>query len=168
MSELPNIKIEPVSDDNIKLISDEMKSGWGGEPLIIRGREYFPSKLPGIIALNGDNTLVGFLVYEIKNDSCEIVVFEALEKFQGIGTKLLNELKIIAGGEGCKRIFLMTTNDNLDALRFYQRRGFVIKGIHIDSMKKSREMKAGIPLAGDYNIPMRDEIDLESLLTNEI
>jgi hypothetical protein len=55
----------------------------------------------------------------------------------------------------------MTHNDNLDALRFYQRRGFSISGIRLNSMARARKIKPSIPLIGDYNIPIRDEIDLE-------
>ncbi|WP_157452884.1 hypothetical protein [Brevibacillus sp. SKDU10] len=55
---------------------------------------------------------------------------------------------------------MMTTNDNLEALRFYQRRGFVITGIRINAVEIARQMKPTIPV-GDFGIPIRDEIDLE-------
>lgn len=56
---------------------------------------------------------------------------------------------------------MMTTNDNLEALRFYQRRGFVITGIRINAVEIARQMKPTIPEKGDFGIPIRDEIDLE-------
>ncbi len=73
---------------------------------------------------------------------------------------MLESLKELAREKGCKQIYLMTTNDNLDALRFYQKRGFTISGIHIDSAKKSRGIKPSRGLTGDFRIPVRDEIDL--------
>lgn len=141
----------------VKKIMDEY---WGGEPLLIRDSNYWPSKLPGIIA-EKNNKLIGFLFYEIQNHDCEIVVFEAFDKFKGTGTELLHRLTLIAKKHRCQRIYLMTHNDNLDALRFYQRRGFVICGIRLNSMDAARKIKPSIPIIGDYGIPMRDEIDLE-------
>jgi hypothetical protein len=70
----------------------------------------------------------------------------------------------IAKHKKCSRIYLMTTNDNLDALRFYQKRNFHICGVHIDSVKISRKIKPTIGMIGDFDIPVRDEIDLELII----
>jgi ribosomal protein S18 acetylase RimI-like enzyme len=157
------ITFREATDADVTWISQVMGEFWGGEPLIIREKQYFPSRLPGIIAEQGERR-VGFLFYEIQGHDCEIVVFEVFEKFHGTGTKLLHLLIKIAKKHQCERIYLMTTNDSLDALRFYQRRGFGICGIRIDSMDKARRLKPNIPLEGDYGIPIRDEIDLEMRL----
>jgi len=61
-------------------------------------------------------------------------------------------------------MFLITTNDNTHALRFYQNRNFVIAAIHINAIEKSRQLKPEIPLTGADGIPIRDEIELEMLL----
>jgi ribosomal protein S18 acetylase RimI-like enzyme len=58
-------------------------------------------------------------------------------------------------------LWLVTTNDNLDALRFYQRRGFVLVALRPDVMKDSRRLKPEIPLIGAFGIPLRDELELE-------
>jgi hypothetical protein len=57
-----------------------------------------------------------------------------------------------------------TTNDNLNALRFYQKRGFVLVSVHRNAVIKSRQLKPEIPLTGNDGIPLRDEIELEMLL----
>lgn len=150
------------SADSI-MVKKLMEKHWGGEPLVIRGQKYYPSALEGIIA-EINHTIVGFLFYDIQNQDCEIVVFEVFDKFKGIGTKMLDKLKEVAKDLSCKRVYLMTTNDNLDALRFYQRRGFQICGIHINSMARSRKIKPAIGMLGDYGISIRDEIDLEFVL----
>ena len=62
---------------------------------------------------------------------------------------------------GCNRLWVITTNDNLDALRFYQRRGFRITKVHTDALTERRKLKPEIPETGLYEIPMRDEIELE-------
>lgn len=143
-----------------KLIKELMEKHWGGEPLVIRGEKYYPSSLDGILVLKNQQ-IIGFLFYEVRNKVCEIIVFEVFDKFKGTGTKMLDQLKEIAKSRDCEKLYLMTTNDSLDALRFYQRRGFYICGIHIDSVKGSRKIKPSISETGDYGIPLRDEIDLE-------
>lgn len=157
------LKIRSAESADNAWLEELMIKEWGGLPLVIRGKKYYPTELDGIIAEN-ENGIVGFLFYEIRNTDCEIIVFEVFDKFKGAGTILLNKLKDLAKNKKCFRIYLMTTNDNLDALRFYQKRGFHICGIHIDSVKISREIKPTIGITGDYDIPVRDEIDLEFIL----
>jgi len=158
-----DICIRLTTPDDTNQIKELMDKYWGGEPLVVRAKKYYPSKLEGILAVKKDE-IIGFLFFDAQSESCEIIVFEVLKKFQGIGTKMLEKLKDISNDKGCKRIFLMTNNDNLDALRFYQRRGFHICAIHVDSVKESRKLKPGIPMIGEHGIPLRDEIDLELLL----
>lgn len=153
---------EADANDSV-FIKELMTEHWGGEPLVIRGKNYYPSTLNGIMVLD-NKKVIGFLFYDIQDRVCEIVVFEIFEKFQGIGTVVLEKLKVIAKNKQCNKLYLMTTNDNLEALRFYQKRGFHICGIHLDSVKVSRKMKPCIGETGDYGIPVRDEIDLEFLL----
>ncbi len=154
-----DILIKDVSPEDSSWLEALIEKDWGGNPLVVRTVSYYPHSMPGLIALQGGKR-VGILSYEIRDEICEIIVFEVFDKFKGIGTKMLEALKALISKKGCKRIYLMTTNDNLDALRFYQRRGFTISGIHIDSVKKSREIKPSIGLTGDHDIPVRDEIDL--------
>ncbi len=162
-SNMNEISIRLTTPDDTSQIKELMNKYWGGEPLVIRAKNYYPSKLEGIFAFSQEE-IIGFLFFDVQGESCEIIVFEVFKKFRGTGTKMLEKIKDIANDKGCNRIFLMTSNDNLDALRFYQRRGFHICTIHFDSVKESRKLKPGIPMIGDHGIPMRDEIDLELLL----
>lgn len=157
------ITIRLTTPDDAEMVSQLMESHWGGEPLVVRTEKFYPSQLPGMLACQ-DDQIIGFLFYEIRDKTCEIVVIEVLDKFKGVGTTLIDKLKDIAKDKHCHRLYLTTHNDNLDALRFYQRRGFHICAIHLDSVKKLRDMKPGIPMVGDYDIPSRDEIDLELIL----
>jgi len=145
---------------DVALITEWATNNWGGEPLVIRGQKYYPSQQDGILAFQGKE-IVGYLIYEIQDQVCEIVVFEVFKKFQGVGTLALEKLKEISRSKDCKKIHLMTTNDNLDALRFYQRRGFHICGIHLDAVKISRALKPSIGEFGDHGIPVRDEQPLQ-------
>jgi N-acetylglutamate synthase-like GNAT family acetyltransferase len=154
-----NITIKQISSEDAIWLKSLIECEWGGNPLVIRGKSYYPEKLPGLIAFK-ENNRIGFLSYEIRENVCEIIAFEVFEKFCGIGSKMLNRLINTIKENGCNQIYLMTTNDNLDALRFYQRRGFHITNIHINSIKQSRVIKPSIPNNGDFGIPLRDEIDL--------
>ncbi len=54
----------------------------------------------------------------------------------------------------------------MNALRFYQKRGFVLVAIHRDALDISRKLKPEIPLIGNDGIPLRDEIELEMILND--
>ena len=155
-----NLIIRSATDQDTQWLEEKMEKDWGGLPLVIRGKKYYPHKLNGLIAEDNHN-LAGFLYYEFQENDCEIIVFEIYDKFKGIGTQMLEKLKEVAKDNHCNRIYLQTSNDNLDALRFYQRRGFHICAIHINSVEVSRKIKPTIGMIGEYNIPLRDEIDLE-------
>jgi DNA-3-methyladenine glycosylase I len=79
----------------------------------------------------------------------------------GIGTALIEAVADEAGKRGCRRVTLSTTNDNLHSLGFYQRRGFELVSIRRGAVTESRKRKPGIPLLGENEIPLRDEIELE-------
>jgi len=92
--------------------------------------------------------------------SCEILTLHAARRWAGVGTLLVAEAARLAAEMGCSR-WVVTTNDNVDALRFYQRRGFRLVAVRCGAVDDSRRtLKPSIPLAGDYGIPLRDEIEL--------
>jgi len=74
---------------------------------------------------------------------------------------MLEAVAAVAREEGCRRVWLITTNDNLRALRFYQRRGFHLVAMHPNALARSRELKPSIPEIGLDGIPLRDELELE-------
>jgi ribosomal protein S18 acetylase RimI-like enzyme len=80
-----------------------------------------------------------------------------------VGTALINAVIEAARRQGCTRVWLITTNDNLHALRFYQKRDFVLVAVHANAVARARQIKPEIPLIGRDGIPIRDEIELELL-----
>jgi ribosomal protein S18 acetylase RimI-like enzyme len=89
---------------------------------------------------------------------------DSLREGQGVGTTLIQAVVEEARKRNCKRVFLITTNDNLNALGFYQKRGFELVKINRGALLETRKLKPGIPLIGENNIPLRDEIELEMML----
>jgi GNAT superfamily N-acetyltransferase len=89
----------------------------------------------------------------------EVVALNAFTPGQGVGTALLAALPAQLG-PGFTQLRLGTTNDNLDALRFYQRRGWRLAALRPGAVDEMRPLKPSIPPIGDYGLPIRDEIDL--------
>lgn len=111
-----------------------------------------------------EKSLVGFLTYRLDDTLCEIIPLDSLTGDQGIGSALLQSVEQAAKEKGCHRIWLVTTNDNIHALRFYQRRGYVLAAVHCNALEISRQLKHQIPLIGNEGIPLRDEIEFEKRL----
>ncbi len=136
---------------------------FGGTIVISRGRTHRPLELDGYCAfLNGART--GLATYAITGDECELVTLDSFVQWQGVGTALMREVERAAAAAGCRRLWLITTNDNIDALRFYQRRGFCLAAVHAGALEHSRKLKPAIPLTGHYGIPLTDELELHKLL----
>ncbi len=135
---------------------------WGSKKILSKDKIYEVVTLPGFIT-EQNNQSVGFILYAIEGNECEIVaVYSAIER-RGIGTKLIRLVKEIVKKNNCKRIWLQTTNDNTQALRFYQKREFIIAAIRPNAIEAQRKIKH-IPLVGNDGIPIRDEIELELLV----
>ncbi len=107
---------------------------------------------------------MGEITFIFSQDGCEIVTLDSVREGQGLGTKLINAVVEQVRKQHRKRIFLITTNDNLNALGFYQKRGFQLVKIHRGAVNGARKIKPSIPLIGMNNIPLRDEIELEIIL----
>ena len=155
-----NFKIRKVNQKDRRWVKEFIAKNWGSEKIISHGKVYFPHKLPGFLAVK-NNEYLGLITYHIEKESCQIVSLDSIVKRKGIGKDLVEEVKKVARKLHCKRIRLITTNDNLDALRFWQKIGFSIKAVYPNAIALSRKLKPEIPLIGNYGIPIRDEIELE-------
>ncbi|CCC57929.1 MULTISPECIES: GNAT family N-acetyltransferase [Caloramator] len=142
-----------------KVLMEGIKREWGSDIILSKGKVHRIIELPWLIAVS-EGEILGFLIYSIEKAECEIVLLESLVKNIGVGSKLLKELTSIAKKE-CQRIFLITTNDNIDAMKFYQKNGFEMVAIYKDAVKRARCIKPQIPLIGNYEIPIKDEIEFE-------
>jgi ribosomal protein S18 acetylase RimI-like enzyme len=139
----------------------EIVRGWGADFVVSRGRKIFAADLPGFCAVSPSGERVGFVTYEVVDDQCQLVTLHAFVPFVGIGTRLVEAVRTAAVDNGCRRLWLITTNDNVDALRFYQRRGFSLVAVHRGLREVARRLKPEIPMVGSYGIPIRDEVELE-------
>jgi len=149
--------------EDIPQLRDHWKKHWGDEFVVAHGVIYRPDTLDGFVAIDGDEW-VGEITYTVSADEVEIVSIDSLREGQGIGTALINAVIEEVRNLDFKRIFVITTNDNLNAMGFYQKRGFELAAIHRGAVNESRKLKPSIPQIGMNNIPLRDEIVLELVL----
>jgi GNAT superfamily N-acetyltransferase len=136
---------------------------WHCPPSISKGKIIDTAILPGLLIIE-DDEIKGIVTYHLENEECEIVTLNSIEENKGIGTALINEVLNIAKNNNCKRLWLITTNDDINAIRFYQKKGFDLKAAHINAMDLSRKLKPSIPLVGMNHIPIKHELEFEILL----
>jgi GNAT superfamily N-acetyltransferase len=116
---------------------------------------------PAMLVWSGTE-LVGVATYVVDGNACELLTLHVEMRLSGVGTALVDAVRTRALDAGCGLLWVVTTNDNVDALRFYQRRGFRLARLRTGAVDRSRgTVKPEIPVLGDHGIPLRDEIELE-------
>lgn len=136
-----------------------LAASWG-DPIIVRGRDWrFDTCLILVVGRIDGAAAVSFAEWPV----AELVAIEAFVRGRGIGTTLMRG--VIDACQGCRNLRLATTNDNLSAIGFYERRGFRLTAVRPGAVDAARERKPSIPLIGENGIEVRDEIDLEMSLT---
>ena len=155
-------EIRPLTDSDRQWAHDYMLEHWGTDVMIGRGEAFRPHEHDGFIAREGGRP-AGLVTYRVDGEGgMEITVLTAAPPRQGTGSALLAAVVGVARERGVSRLWLLTTNDNVDALRFYQRRGLRLAAIRPGAIDDARSrLKPAIPLVGDYGIPLHDEIELE-------
>jgi RimJ/RimL family protein N-acetyltransferase len=153
-----NVRI--VRKEDREWVTSLLRERWGSPQIVTRGNVHYADGLPGFIAMEAEQR-VGLVTYRLQGGDCEIVSLDSLTPGQGIGTALVKAVVNLAANRGCHRVWLVTTNDNTAAIRFYQKIGFALVAIHRCAITESRRLKPGIPERGSDGIPIRDEIELE-------
>ncbi|HJS92681.1 MAG TPA: GNAT family N-acetyltransferase, partial [Solirubrobacteraceae bacterium] len=110
------IRIRAAKTDEIPWIERLLTQAWGSTTVVSRGTAHDASRLPALLALQGDQ-IVGLATFRCDGSECELVTLDALGRRQGIGSALLAGVRAEAVRRGCRRLWLITTNDNLDASR---------------------------------------------------
>ncbi len=142
---------------------ETLERAWGST-LVARFEEVVDAApLPGLVAQDGDRR-VGLLTYASRDDGIEVVTVDALVEGNGIGTALMDAVRSVATARDAPRIWLVTTNDNLRAIGFYQRWGMDLVRVIRDGVTRSRLVKPSIPAVGQHGIPLRHELEFEVVL----
>ncbi len=158
-----SVSVRPLGDSDRGWAAQQVEKHWGAAMVVSRGRVHYPHQLRGFVAFQGEDR-VGLATYRVDGRECELVTIHSLLEGQGVGSALLGAVRSAAEAAGCKRLWLITTSDNLHALGFYQKRGLSLVAVHRNALDVSRKLKPQISLIGMGGIPLRDEIELEIAL----
>jgi len=156
--------INPICSNDREWVTSVLTEQWGSTTIITRGISHLADELQGFIAYL-DGKRVGLITYTISNNECEGITLNSFIEGKGVGRVLIDTMKEVARKQRCKRLWFITTNDNLKALRYYQRHGFILAALYKNAIEQSRKIKPEIPLIGLDGIPLRDEIELEMKLS---
>jgi ribosomal protein S18 acetylase RimI-like enzyme len=132
---------------------------WGGPMCAAMGVLYDTRNLPGFVAVE-EGALLGAALYREADGEMEVSALFSLVEGQGAGRKLLDAVVGEARRRGLARVWLITTNDNTRAIRFYQRYGFRLKAVHVGAVNEARKLKPSIPLTGNDGIPIEHEFEI--------
>ena len=160
---MKGFEVIPLAPEHRDWADGLVRERWGETRIVTRGRIHDTSTLPGFLALI-EAEPVGLATFDVEGDRCEMVSLDSLVEDVGIGGALIEAVKSEARSRGCNRLWLVTTNDNQKAVRFYLKRGFRLVAIHKNALEETRKIKPGLPETGIDGIPLTDEIELEILL----
>lgn len=156
--------IEPIGEKYRAAVNEILKREWDCPPEISCKSTHDTTTLPGFVYV-ADETVLGAVTYYIGGGECQVVTLNSFCEQAGIGTALLQAVQKVAHKQGCRRLWLITSNDNIDALKFYQKRGFDFAAIHLNAVDEARKQKPSIPLTGRYGLPIKHEIEFEMILS---
>lgn len=157
------MELQEINEEFRSAVNEILRDEWNCPPLISRGKIIDTTILPGFLIIE-DEIIKGFITYRFASDECEIATLNSFEENRGIGTALIKAVLDIAEKNSCRRLWLITTNDNINAIRFYQKKGFELKAAHINAIELSRKLKPSIPLIGMDNIPIKHELEFEIII----
>ena len=155
--------IETLGAERRAAVDALIVENWAGPYVATKGRLHDTRTQPGFVALM-DGEVVGYALYTMEGGECELTVLEALVPWRGIGKMLLSHVSLVARVQGCSRLFLITTNDNTPAIRYYQRAQFELVAVHIGGVDRARALKPTIPLIGLDGIEIHHEFEFARVL----
>lgn len=167
--------IRPLQRSDREWVAHFLDERWGTTQIVSRGKAVYGHLLPGFMAERAPETEddneppdeeaerenIGLVTLNVGEEDCEIATLNSLTEAEGVGSALVEAVEIWAREAGLKRLWLVTTNDNLAALKFWQKRDYELVAIHRNAIAAARRIKPQIPINGLDGIPIRDEIELE-------
>lgn len=158
------IEVRPLTEEDREWAADIEAESWGETVVARLGELVDPACSPGFIAFL-DGRRAGLASYAVRGDECEVVTIRSLHEGCGVGRALLDSVRDAAIEAGCRRLWLITTNNNLRALEVYQRWGLDLVALHRHAVTDARSrLKPSIPVRDAKGIPIAHELELELLL----
>lgn len=160
--ELPPVLVREATEADRAAARTLFEQDFGRAKIVAFDEVMDIDQMPALVAVMYDEPS-GALAYRLLGDALHIVALATDPMWQraGVGGHLVAEAERLARRLSLTRLVVSTTNDNLPALYFYQRRGYRLTALVPDSViTHTHQMVAGF--AG---IPARDEVRLEKRLT---
>lgn len=159
------MSIREINEENREKVVSFFREHWGSSEMVISSGIYQCEKLNGFI-FEDNKQIICLVTYVIKDyeNEIEIISLDSLSEGKGIGSALIEKVENIARQKQIHIVSLITTNDNLNALKFYQKRGYRIISVISDAVNKARKLKPSIPLIGNDGIPLKDELILKKII----
>ena len=154
------VTVRPATPDDAEYVRSVLIASWDSTKVVAHGELIDAAECPSLIA-EADGIAAGVLTYRIDERGLEVVSIDSQLSNAGVGTALLAAAAEIGRKAGAARLWLITTNDNIAALRFYQRRGLDLVALRRNAMAAARRLKPQIPERGAHGIPIRHELELE-------
>lgn len=154
------IEIREIAPQDRPWVREFLLAQAGYTRAVSRGVLHQADQLPGFIAML-DGVPLAILNYRVVHEEMEAVTLFSAQPGRGLASRLLEVACQKARQSGCRRLWLITTNDNEPAIRFYQRRGMRLVAVHPNALVESRKLKPEIPLMGLNGVPINDEIEFE-------
>jgi len=140
-------------------IEEIWRARWG-LPICTPTGNWMPDDVQGLVLLRVDRPL-GLVTWRLQDTAAEIITLNVLEDARsGHGTRLLAAAEDTVRRQGARRLFLFTSNDNLRAVGFYQKRGLRLVRVHADAVAAFRRVKPSIPATGEDGIALLDSWEL--------
>ncbi len=155
------MQVRRVRSDDREWIGETVAASFGSTRMVSRGQLYEDvSTLDGYVVENDGRPIGCGLWREIDGDA-ELVILVTTYRGAGAGTALLDAVVEHAREAGWKRLWLITTNDNTDAMRMYQRAGWEWVDFRRNAITDARHLKPELPKTGDHGIAIAHEIEFE-------
>ena len=160
MSTVDGVVVRALSPGDHDWVVSTLTDSWGSVLAARRGELVDASTLEGFVATL-DGHRVGLAVHQLLGDQLEVVSVSTSVRRRGVGRALMERCFDEARSMGCRRVWLVTTNDNIAAIAFYQRLGMDLRGVHRDAVTASRRLKPEIPLRNAEGLPIDHELEFE-------
>jgi GNAT superfamily N-acetyltransferase len=155
-----DIEIREPSPADHEWVARHLQAWWGSTTIVGHGGHWDAARLPALLAIRVEQ-IIGLATFEVQSVDCHLVTLNAIEERIGVGSALLAAVIERAAASGCQRVWLTTTNDNLHAIGFYQRRGLRIVAVYPGAVDRARQTKPSIPQIGNDGIHIHDELELQ-------
>jgi ribosomal protein S18 acetylase RimI-like enzyme len=144
-------------------VAETLVQEWTSTSVARLGELVEAAGLPGYLATLGGRR-VGLVLVDVKEGAYEVVAISTTEPRRGIGRALMGRCVAEARARGCRRVWLVTTNNNLAAIGFYQRLGMDLCALHRHAVHVSKKLKPTIPLRDATGVRIDHELEFELLL----